>query len=65
MDWDTKTVVDNKSDADSMTPMEIKEQPIVLVLYCAFCKWGDEEAGLQKQKYVFLQPNSLGRHIQA
>jgi hypothetical protein len=65
MDWDTKTLVDDKSDADSMAPMEIEERPIVPVLYCAFCKWGDEEAGPRKQKYAFSRPDSLGRHVRA
>jgi hypothetical protein len=52
MDWDMKTLVDHKLDADSMAPIEIEEQPIVPVLYYAFCKWGDEEVGPRKQKYA-------------
>ncbi|KAG9228272.1 hypothetical protein BJ875DRAFT_547861 [Amylocarpus encephaloides] len=45
VDWDTKTLPDEDSDADSMAPMEVEEQPIAPTLYCAFCKWVDEEAG--------------------
>jgi len=60
-----KTLVDDEPDADSIAPMEIEERPIVPVLYCAFCKWGDEEVGPQKRKYAFSQPDSLGRHVRA
>jgi hypothetical protein len=63
VDWDTKTLVDDESDADSMAPMEFEERLIVPVLYCAFCKWGDEEAGPRKRKHIFSRPDSLGRHV--
>lgn len=65
VDWDMKTLVDDESDADSIAPMEIEERPIVPELYCAFCKWGDEEAGPQKRKYAFSRPDSLRRHVRA
>jgi hypothetical protein len=45
MDWDAKTLVDNESDADSITTMEFKELSIVLKLFYAFYRWGDEEVG--------------------
>lgn len=54
MVWDTKTLVDDESDTDSIAPMEIEEQLIVLVLYCAFCKWGDEEAKSTKAEAHIL-----------
>jgi hypothetical protein len=63
VDWDTKTLVDDESDVDSIAPVEFEERPIVPVLYCAFCKWGDEEAGPQKRKHIFSRPDSLGRHV--
>jgi hypothetical protein len=50
--WGTKTLVDDEPDADP-------------VLYCPFCKWGDEEAGPGKQEYIFSRPDSLGRHVRA
>jgi len=65
MDWDTKTLVDEESDAGSMAAMEFEERPVVPVLYCAFCRWGDEEAGPRKRKYTFSRPDSLGRHVRA
>jgi hypothetical protein len=51
MEWDAKTLVDDESDADSMTAMEFEEPPKVPELFCAFCKWGDEEAGTRKRKH--------------
>jgi hypothetical protein len=53
VDWDSKTLVDDESNADSMAPMELEEYLTAPVLYCAFCKWGDEEAGPLKRKYIF------------
>jgi hypothetical protein len=45
MDWDAKALVDDESEADSMAAMEFEEPPIIPELFCAFCRWGDEEAG--------------------
>jgi hypothetical protein len=65
MDWDTKTLVDDESDADSMAAMELEEPPPVPTLYCAFCRWADEEAGPRKREreYSFSRVDTLGRHI--
>jgi hypothetical protein len=71
VDWHAKTLVgqepdpDVDSDADSMAAMELEEPPIVPVLYCAFCRWGDEEAGPRKREHIFSRVDSLGRHIRA
>ena len=65
VDWDTKTLVDDDSDLDSTAPTEIEERPPVHVLYCAFCKWVDEEAGPRKREYEFSRIDSLVRHIRA
>lgn len=65
IDWETKTLPDQDSDADSMAPMEVEEQPIASTLYCAFCKWVDEEAAPGKRDHVFARIDSLGRHIRA
>ncbi|KAG9229166.1 hypothetical protein BJ875DRAFT_524152 [Amylocarpus encephaloides] len=65
VDWETKTLPDEDSDADSIAPMEVEEQPVAPTLYCAFCKWVDEEAGPRKRDHVFSRINSLGRHIRA
>ena len=68
-DWDTQTLVDldsvsdTKSDADSMAAIEPGEPLIFPVLYCAFCRWGDEEAGPRKRNHLFSRPDSLGRHV--
>jgi len=35
------------------------------MLYCAFCKWVDEEAGPRKRDHMFSRIDSLGRHIRA
>jgi hypothetical protein len=63
VDWDTKTLVDDELNVDSMGPMELEEHLTALVLYCAFCKWGNEEAGPLKRKYIFSRADSLGRHV--
>lgn len=52
VDSETKTLADEDSDADSMAPMEVEEQPIAPTLYCAFCKWVDEEAGPRKRDHA-------------
>ena len=65
VDWETKTLADEDSDADSMAPMEVKERSVAPILYCAFYKWVDEEAGPRKRDYVFSRIDSLGRHIRA
>ena len=65
VDWETKTLADEDSDTDSMAPREVKERPIALMLYYAFCKWVDEEAGPRKQDHVFSRIDSLGRYIRA
>jgi hypothetical protein len=65
VDWETKTLPDEDSDTDSVAPMEVEEQPIAPMLYCAFCKWVDEEAGPRKRDHVFSRIDSLGRHIRA
>jgi hypothetical protein len=65
VDWETKTLADKDSDADSMAPMEVTKRSVAPVLYCAFCKWVDEEAGPRKREHVFSRINSLGRHIRA
>jgi hypothetical protein len=65
IDWETKTLADEDSDTDSMAPMEVKERSVAPVLYCAFCKWVDEEAGPRKRDHVFSRIDSLGRHIRA
>jgi hypothetical protein len=53
----------NESDTDSTAAMEFEEPLIVPELFCAFCRWGNEEAGLQKREYLFSRLNSLGRYI--
>jgi hypothetical protein len=63
MDWDAKSLVDDESDADSVAAMEFKEPPIVPELFCAFCRWGDGEAGPRKRGHLFSRVDSLGRHI--
>jgi hypothetical protein len=40
-----------------------EEQPTTLRLYCAFCKWADEEAGPRKREHLFSRINSLSRYI--
>jgi hypothetical protein len=65
VDWETKTLADEDSDTDAMAPMEVEERPMAPVLYCAFCKWVDEEAGPRKRNHVFSRIDSLGRHIRA
>jgi hypothetical protein len=34
-------------------------------LFCAFCKWGDNEAGPRKRKHRFSRIDSLRRHVHA
>jgi hypothetical protein len=58
-----KTTVDDESDADSIAAVEFEEPPIVPELFCAFCRWGDEEAGPRKREHLFSRVDSLGRHI--
>ncbi|PVH70401.1 hypothetical protein DL98DRAFT_136727 [Cadophora sp. DSE1049] len=65
VDWETKTLADEDLDVDSIAPIEVEEQPIAPPLYCAFCKWVDEEAGPQKRGHVFSRIDSLSRHIRA
>jgi hypothetical protein len=65
IDWETKTLADEDSDTDSMAPMEVKKRSVAPVLFCAFCKWVDEEAGPRKREHVFSRIDSLGRHIWA
>jgi hypothetical protein len=65
VDWDTKTLVDDELGVDSMAAMEFEEPPTVPELYCAFCRWGDEEAGPRKREHLFSRVDSLCRHIQA
>jgi hypothetical protein len=65
VDWETKTLADEDLDVDSIAPMEVEEQPRAPPLYCAFCKWVDEEAGPQKRGHVFSRIDSLSRHIRA
>ncbi len=65
MDWDDKKMVDDDSEADSMAAMEFEELPIVPEMFCAFCRWVDEEAGLRKREHLFSRVDSLGRHIRA
>ena len=35
------------------------------ILYYAFCKWANKEAGPRKREHVFSRISSLGRHIRA
>jgi hypothetical protein len=63
MDWDAKNLVDDESDTESMAAKEFREPPIVPELFCAFCRWGDEEAGPRKREHIFSRVDSLGRHI--
>ena len=63
MGWDAKTMVDDESDADSIAAVEFEEPPIVPELFCAFCRWGDKEAGPRKREHLFSCVDSLGRHI--
>lgn len=63
IEWDMKTLVNDESDADSMAAMEFEELLIAPELFCAFCKWGDEEAGPWKQEHLFSCVDSLGRYI--
>jgi hypothetical protein len=65
VDWDTTTLGDGESDPDSLAAIEFDEPPIVPELYCAFCRWGDEEAGPRKREHLFSRVDSLGRHIRA
>jgi hypothetical protein len=62
-DWDTKTLVDDEPDAGPVAPIELEERPGGPVLYCAFCRWVDVEAGPRKRKYIFSRVDSLDRHI--
>jgi hypothetical protein len=63
VDWDMKTLVDDKPDADLIAPMELEEQPRDPMLYCPFYKWCDKEAGPQKRAYIFSRSDSLERHL--
>lgn len=63
MDCNTKALVDDGLDIDSMAAMEIKTLPIAPGLYCPFCRWVDKEAGPRKRVYSFSRVDSLGRHI--
>jgi len=65
VDWEIKTLADEDLDTDSLAPIEVKERPVVSILYCVFCKWIDKEAGPRKREYIFSRINSLGRHIWA
>jgi hypothetical protein len=65
IDWETKILADEDLDTDSIAPIEVKERPVAPMLYYAFCKWVDKEAGPRKWEYVFSRINSLGRHIRA
>jgi hypothetical protein len=35
------------------------------ILYYAFCKWANKEAGPRKQEHAFSRISSLGRYIRA
>jgi hypothetical protein len=63
MDWDTKTLVDDESDMESMAAKEFREPLIVPKLLCVFYRWGDEEAGPRKREHVFFRVDNLGWHI--
>jgi hypothetical protein len=65
IDWEIKTLPDEDSDTDSMALIEVEERPIASMLYCAFYKWVDEEAGPRKRDYVFSRIDSLSRYIRA
>lgn len=50
---------------DVVADMDAEEQPAIQRLYCAFCKWADEEAGPRKREHLFSRIDSLSRHVRA
>jgi hypothetical protein len=65
VDWETKTLADEDSNTDFVAFIKVKERLIALMLYCAFCRWVDKEAGPRKRNHMFSCINSPSRHIRA
>ncbi|TGO07583.1 hypothetical protein BTUL_0262g00010 [Botrytis tulipae] len=47
----------------SDTITKSQKLPEVPILFCAFCKWNDIEAGPKKREYEYFRIDSLSRHI--
>jgi hypothetical protein len=56
------TALDTVVDLD-LIANKTQDLPETANLYCAFCRWGDEEAGPRKRTYAFPRIDSLGRHV--
>jgi hypothetical protein len=55
-------VIDATVNSESILD-SAQDLPNATNLYCAFCRWGDEEAGPRKRKHLFSRIDSLGRHV--
>lgn len=66
VNWDTKTLVDENSEAEfididtlAMSDEATKDPP----LFCPFCRWGDKEIGPRKQSHIFPRIDNLRKHV--